>query len=474
MSKRNAPQSDCVERNTEIALFRYGLIAALLYDPLAAGALEPALRAIAAKSYAIPYSKRTRVGVSTLRRYLQHYNQGGFEALRPHERQDKRKPRVFAPEVLEKAVALREEQPERTTPMIVQLLQRDPDLELTTALNPHTLATHLRGMGKTRRLLRAQTRAFTRFERSRPNELWQGDAMDGPWLPDPATAGKKRKAYLFCFLDDHSRLVPYAEFFWDEALPRMERVLKVAMLRRGVPKAIYVDNGRVYAANQFAAACATLGIQRIHSKPYCPEGRGKQERFFETVRLQFMPEVAVSSVATLDDLNQSFWAWLELIYHQAIHRETNQSPLERYQQGLADIRPADHELLVQAFRWRETRKVRKDGRIELQGNSYQVDAAFIGRTLDLRFDPFDLSTLELWFDGRCLGNAKVSVQNRQRHIQVEKLATQPPTPPKPTASPDYLALLRKEFDELQRKAAGPLQFTKLSSLQPLPKPDQEQ
>jgi putative transposase len=467
MPKKITPSPDPVERNTAIALFRYGLIAPLLYDPLAAGELEQALRAIAAKTYAIPYSTRTRVGVSTLRRYLKQYNQGGFDALRPHERGDKRRPRVFPPEVLARAVALRQAQPERTTPMIVQLLARDPELQLTQPLNPHTLATHLRGLGKTRRLLRAQNRSFTRFERSRPNELWQGDAMDGPWLPDPATAGKKRKAYLFCFLDDYSRLVPYAEFFWDEALPRMERVLKVAMLRRGVPKAIYVDNGRVYAANQFAAACASLGIQRIHSQPYCPEGRGKQERFFETVRLQFMPEVVVSSVATLDELNQSFWAWLELIYHTATHSQTGQSPLERYQQGLKDVRPAEHDQLVQAFRWRETRKVRKDGRIELQGNAYQVDAAFIGRTLELRFDPFDLSSLELWFEGRCLGSAKVAVQNRQRHIQVEKLVTAPPAAPTGTASTDYLALLRNEFDDLQRKAAGPLQFTKL------PKTDQE-
>lgn len=91
--------------------------------------------------------------------------------------------------------------------------------------------------------------------------------MVGPWLPDPEVAGKKRRAHLFCFLDDHSRLVPHAEFFWDEALPRLERVLKVAILRRGVPKAIYVDNGQVYSANQFAAACATLGIQRIQTAP---------------------------------------------------------------------------------------------------------------------------------------------------------------------------------------------------------------
>ena len=461
MTQKNAPSADDYERNTEIALFRYGLIAALLHDALAAGELEQALRAIAARSYTIPHSKRKQVSVTTLRRYLQAYNQGGFEALRPQARGDKRTPRAFSAEVLAKAVALREEQPARTTPMLVQLLRRDPDLKLAEMPNAHTLATHLRQLGKTRRLLRQQDRAFRRFERSQPNELWQGDAMDGPWLPDPNQPAKKRKAYLFCFLDDYSRLVPYAEFFWDEALPRMERVLKVGMLRRGVPRAIYVDNGKVYAANQFAAACATLGIQRIHSKPYCPEGRGKQERFFETVRLQFMPEVAVSSLATLEELNQSFWAWLELIYHKAIHSETGQAPLERYQQAVQNVRPADHNQLLQAFRWRETRKVRKDGRIELQGNSYQVDSSFIGRTLELRFDPFDLSTLELWFDGRSIGQATVTVQNRQRHIQVERLATQPPPAPKPASSLDYLALLRQEYDEFQRQAAGKLQFTKL-------------
>lgn len=461
MSKKSAPPTDFFERNTEIALFRYGLIAPLLYDPLAAGELEKALRAIAAKSYTIPHSKRTQVSVTTLRRYLQAYNQGSFDALRPQARGDKRTPRAFSSAVLDKAVALREEQPARTTPMLVQLLRRDPDLKLAEPPNAHTLATHLRQLGKTRRLLKQQDRAFRRFERSQPNELWQGDAMDGPWLPDPNQPAKKRKAYLFCFLDDYSRLAPYAEFFWDEALPRMERVLKVGMLRRGVPQAIYVDNGKVYAANQFAAACATLGIHCIHSKPYCPEGRGKQERFFETVRLQFMPEVAVSSIATLEELNQSFWAWLELIYHKTVHSETGQTPLERYQQAVQNIRPADHNQLVQAFRWRETRKVRKDGRIELQGNAYQVDASFIGRTLELRFDPFDLSALELWFDGRCLGQATVTVQNRQRHIQVERLATQPPPAPKPASSLDYLALLRQEYDEFQRQAAGKLQFTKL-------------
>jgi len=236
------------ERNTEIALFRYGLIASLLFAPLPVGQVERILRQIASQSYSIPYSSRKRVGISTLRRYLKDYQQGGFDALRPQERSDKGVPRALAPEVLEKAIALRQEQPARTTPMLVELLKRDPELKLSQALNAHTLTTHLRQKGKTRRLLSQTARAFHRFERDEVNALWQGDSMVGPWLPDPSQPGKKRRAHLFCFLDDHSRLIPHAEFFWEEALPRLERVLKVAILKRGLPKALYVDNGYVKLA----------------------------------------------------------------------------------------------------------------------------------------------------------------------------------------------------------------------------------
>jgi len=465
MSIQQPPHPDREERNNQIALFRYGLIAQLLFDPLAAGQLEGALRQIAAKTYTIPYSKRTRVGIATLRRYLRLYQQHGFQALRPKERADKRTPRAFPPEVVAKAIALREEQPERTTAMIVNILQQDASLKSVPSLNAHTLTTHLRAHGKTRRLLAGVKRTFHRFEREHANSLWQGDMMFGPWLPDPAQPGKKKRAHLFCFLDDHSRLVPYAEFFFDEALPRLERVLKVGILRRGVPLALYVDNGKVYQATQFAVACASLDIQQIHAAPYSPEGKGKQERFFETIRLQFLPEVEVSEISTLAELNESFWAWLELVYHRTVHRETGQTPLERFQQGLLDVRSADPETLRKAFLWREFRKVRKDGCIELQGNRYEVDAYLAGRKLELRFDPFDLSRLEVFLEGVSLGQAVVLQQGREKHIAVERLLqAQPTQPPKPHSSLDYLAALRTEYHTQLRQEAGPLQFAKLPPL----------
>jgi transposase InsO family protein len=345
--------------------------------------------------------------------------------------------------------------------MLVELLARDPSLKLDGPINAHTLTTQLRQRGKSRRQLGLATRAYRRFERAHSNSLWQGDAMVGPWLPDPVVAGRKRRAHLFCFLDDHSRLVPHAEFFWDESLPRLERVLKVAILRRGVPKAIYVDNGQVYSANQFAAACATLGIERIQTAPYSPESKGKQERFFRTVRLQFLPEVAVSDITTLAELNDSFWAWLACIYHQQEHSQTNQTPLARFRNGLDGLRQVDPQALGRAFLWREQRKVRKDGTLSLQGNRYRVDAHLAGRTLALRFDPFDLAAIDLYLDEQHLGQAIVVSQGRQKHLAVQGLVTEAPQPPQTGDSLDYLAALRAEHRQMLQQEAGQLHFAHL-------------
>jgi putative transposase len=462
MCPKTSTEPDAYDLKTEIALFRYGLIAQLVHTPPDTGQQERLLREMASRTYTIPGSTRTHVSVTSLRRYLKTYRQQGFDALRPGPRTDAGTPRAFPPEVLAKAIALREEQPARTTQTIVDILQRDESLSFPRSVNVHTLTTHLRRRGKTRRRLAQTGKTYRRFERDHVNSLWQGDALVGPWLPDPYAPGRKRRAHLFCFLDDHSRLVPYAEFFFDEALPRMERVLKVALLRRGVPLAVYVDNGQVYSSTQFHAACATLGIERIQTAPYSPEAKGKQERFFETLRLQFLPEVEASNLTTLTDLNESLWAWLECVYHQHEHSETKQTPLARYTAGLDQVRHADPETVRRAFLWREKRKVRKDATLSLQGNRYQVEPHLAGRTLELRFDPFDLSQLELYLDGAPLGLATVIVQNRQRHLAVERLATEPPDPPKPKSSLDYLAALRAEYHAQQQRELGPLQFTQLS------------
>lgn len=218
---------------------------------------------------------------------------------------------------------------------------------------------------------------------------------------------------------------------------------------------------QVYSAHQFGAACATLAIQRIQAAPYSPEGKGKQERFFETVRAQFLPEVETSQVTTLVELNESLWAWLECLYHQHEHTETKQTPLARYTAGLAQVRTVDPETLRRAFLWREKRKVHRDATLSLQGNRYQVQPQWAGRTLELRFDPFDLSHIELYLEGQALGAASILTQGRQRHLAVERLATEPPAPPKPQTSLDFLAALRAEYARQQQQSLGRLPFAEL-------------
>ncbi|MCP4544627.1 MAG: hypothetical protein GY832_46590 [Chloroflexi bacterium] len=184
-----------------------------------------------------------------------------------------------------------------------------------------------------------------------------------------------------------------------------------------------------------------------------------------------MPEVEVSDIATLSELNESLWAWLERIYHRHVHSETKQTPLDRYMTGLEHVRSADSETIRLAFLWREKRKVRRNATISFQSNTYQVDPSLAGRSLELRYDPFDLSRIELYLndadgfiqdaEGRVhqyLGTATVTIQKRQRHLKVERLATQPPDPPKPKSSLDFLAALREEYQVQQKQELGQLHF----------------
>jgi putative transposase len=456
---------DFDDPDSEIALFRYGLIASLAHDPPASGKLENALRQIAAKRYEIPHSRRTRVSISSIRRYLAAFRKGGFEALKPHARSDAGTLRAFDQSVLDRALALRAAQPDRTTPMIVEHLKRE---DATVNVNAHTLDTHLRKAGKTRRMLAKTRRVFRRFEREHPSSLWQGDAMQGPWLPDPQRPDRHRRAYLFAFIDDYSRFVPYAEWFYDEQLPRLERVFKLAILRRGLPKAVYVDNGSVYRATQFGAACASLGIKRLHSQPYQPEGRGKIERFFHTVRMQFLPETESAQIDTLDMLNESFWAWLDQVYHARAHTETGQPPFERFTTGpdFAAIAIPDPETLRQAFLWRAKRKVSSHSTLQMFGNTYHVDLGnFLrGDIIELRFDPFDLSHVDIYQHGKFVAPVTLVHQKRQRHLLIDRLAPEPQkVRSDPRAGADFLARLRDEQAASLRKQIGAIRFSNLDS-----------
>ena len=265
------------DRRTEIALFRWGIIAPLLARDLDRAGRDEVRAEILAGLHLWPGEhERRRIGGRTLRRWVQAYRRGGFEALKPRARSDASLTRKVPAAILAKAVAVREATPERSVRQIVEILEGDSSLALPPGkIKASTLSRHLRLRGKTRVAMKAtQSRPFRRYEKSARNSQWQSDAWYGPLLPDPTEPGKTRRTYCIAFLDDHSRLVTHAQFFFAEDLPSLLECFKQALLKRGIPDRVYCDNGAAYSSHQFDLICARLGIRHLSARPYMPEGKG--------------------------------------------------------------------------------------------------------------------------------------------------------------------------------------------------------
>jgi len=430
-------QEDWRERE---ALFRYGLIREAASERLSPRERGPLVRALAGRPVEHPSGELRAPARTTLDDWIRAYRRGGFEALKPAERCPG--PRTPAP-LLEQAAALRRERPARTGTQIAEILRR---LHGEVAPSARTVERYLRRQGLSRARLEGRERAYGRFEASAPNELWVADVLHGPLLGG-------RRAYLFCVLDDHSRFVVAARFQWAETTLALEGVLRTAFLALGLPDSLYVDNGSPFASRQLQRICAVLGIRLVHSAPGRPQGRGKLERFFRTVRERFLVELAGRELASLEELNRLFQAWLQQAYHGRVHSETKQTPLERYSSRVPRRADAgdDPELLRQAFLWQEQRTVSKTATVSLQGNRYEVDAALVGCRVELLYDPFDLARIEVRYQGRPFGLAVPHTIGRHAHPAAGREPAEAERRPAPTTGIDYLRLLEQEHEQQLRR-----------------------
>jgi putative transposase len=270
-----------------------------------------------------------------------------------------------------------------------------------------------------------------------------------------------RRTFLFAFLDDHSRAVVGHRFGFSEDTVRLAAALRPALAARGIPQAVYVDNGSAFVDTWLKRACASLGIRLIHSTPRRPQGRGKVERFFRTVREQFLVETG-PLLEPIDDprqalhaLNQHFDAWVATIYHPRVHSETGQPPIKRWLAGAPPAFPRA-DTLREAFKWSEFRTVTKTATVSLHGNIYQVEPALAGRKIELVFDPFDLNLIDVRHNGQPAGAAIPHQIKRHAH---PKARPELPIEPAPATGVDYLHLIRTSHD--QQLAAG-INYTALT------------
>jgi putative transposase len=381
----------------KLALFRYALIAPLVIEALPRGELTRRAEEIAARPYDFPDSSRTGVSVDTLLRWALRYRRGGFEALAPKPRQDRGLSRAVTPQQASLIERLKRENPHRTGMTLLRELALSSGQD-TPAISASTLYRFLKQRGLSEKQL-LTPQAHKKFEAELSNQIWQADMLFGPWVQRPK--GGRMQVFLHATLDDASRLIPHAQFYVSQGLDACLDCLRQAVASRGIPTRLYIDNAKIYRSPQLARITAAFGTLVIHSRPYQPEGRGKVERYFRTVREQFLANLDPKRPLSLDELNERLWAWIDNVYHRSEHSALGTTPLLRWQRDIEQIRqlpPATD--LRRLFLHRRDRLVRRDSTFLLHQRLYEAPSHLVGHTVEVRFDPLDPVQVEIWFQGQ--------------------------------------------------------------------------
>lgn len=417
------------EAKKRIAEFRFGVIHDLIGDrKLTRGEKRRLLREKAGYEWEIPHSGRSRISASTMLSWVRRYERSGrrLESLYPEGRSDRGRPRVLDEETVLALCELKKQFRGASLPVVLKEAKSRGVLGHDFKAANATIYRLFKQRGLMSRQEQIEDRR--KFEAELPNDIWQSDCMHGPMVD---VDGRQRKSYLFAFIDDMSRLLCHAEFYLNERIDAYTDALRKALRKRGLPRKLYVDNGPAFRSHHLSNATASLGIALIHSKPYQPQGRGKIERFFRTVRSQFL--LTCPAGLTLGALNEALRKWLDEHYHQNVHSSTRQTPLNRYLKHAHLLREAPKDL-DDYFRVRVQRKVDKDRTVSLNGRLYEAPLELIGRMVTLLFHEADPARVEAVFDGTSHGmlvpldlNINCRIRRRQEKVELLPPAQQQPS-----------------------------------------------
>jgi len=388
------------KRRTDIALFKYALIAPVLQQQVAVQ-IEY-FREVARKEHEVPHIGRRRFKAGTLKKWLKQYRREGFDALLPKQRQDKgisRRIDDVVGDVIRKYVLKYEG---LSCAAIHRMLIAEGEVR-PGQFNEGTLRKYIQDHGLKETTATPEPRK--KFEHDHINDLWIADTMYGPYI---RYGKKKHKVFLISAIDDHSRVIIGARFFFQENSLCLELILKEGIRRFGLPRVIYCDNGSVFVSAHLQLACARLGIALVHSRPYDSPSRGKIERYHRTVRQKFLPLIDPANIEGIDHLNDLFLRWLDHDYHRQFHHGIHETPMDRMMNSLhttAVKRPTEEEL-DRAFLITLHRVVKNDSTISIAGVLYECDPRFIGKKVEIRYPSDKPHCLSIYEDDKPVATLK--------------------------------------------------------------------
>ena len=348
--------------------------------------------------------------VRTLEDWWYAYKKGGFNALRPAPRSDQGRPRVLD----EATAAWVLEQVTQNPQIPVKVLYGHWAQQGRPLPSVSVIYRHLRRQGLDRASLRAgrlESGPTKAFETPHVNDLWMVDFSPGPTL---RVGDKSLPTHLCVLIDDHSRLLPFAAYYRQANTEAFHHALKEAVLRRGLPRKLYTDQGKPFINAHTRIVCAQLGIRLLHCRPYHSWSKGKIERVIFSIQQGFESTLRLegNQAHDLDQLNAKLSAWIQTVYHQRIHSSIQESPEARFQRAAKTLRhlEADQDI-DRLFYFHLYRAVRKNGTIRLDGQLYEVPLSLRALKVHLRFDPFTRQRLEVWYQNKLIGLARKAPLN---------------------------------------------------------------
>jgi len=439
------------------AIFWCELLTPVIYDEIEPELTNQFLRKLAKTKTRFPDGRVGKPSLSTLRRKLNRYRQAGFDALARKGRSDRGKSRSIAGQIIEKAIALKKEQPFRSPNTINRFLEE----MFATTIPRSTLYRHLKQANATRLklgVLRKKIRK--RWSRNHTHDLWVGDFEDGPYVLEK---GSVVSTYLSVFIDCHSRYGIEARYYLRENLDVLIDSFIRALSIHGAPLTLYVDRAKIYLSNSLRAACYRLNIKLLHRPPKDPPPGGLVERLIQTIQVQLEAEIRAGDLLTLDQLNRYLSAWLAVSYHKTVHSETKETPDQRYQKGLTVIRKVDMNKVIESFMQSINRTVNRTfADVRLDNRFYRVEPKLRGDRVQVKYDPFSSwDTVQIYsLAGHYLGTGTLYDRTDPVTAGPEK------TPKKPEHS--YTDLLLRQHKKLLAQQTGGIDYRKIVDRRPWP------
>lgn len=436
------------DRKTRWALWRFGVLGPLVSARLEHGDRQAYLRDAASRLHINPDGVLVQISIRTLEAWYYAWRKGGLEALKRDPRADRGRTHI-RPELQDRLEALKREKPRRSIRRLIRMLELSGEAK-KGELSKSAVQRFLKRLGISGRSGQGEPTERRSFRHRDPGELWMGDVLHGPTV---IAEGRLRKSYVIAFIDSATRFVPAAEVRLSESAPDHEYALKQAILRHGVPRALYLDNGAAQRSTSLRLILAELSIRLIHAEAYDPEAKGAIERWNRTFREEVESELPAEPLP-LDEVRSRVWSWLSVEYNSRIHTTTGRIPREDWLRGRDLLRPVPPSVdLDEVFLHRSRRVVRRDGTVRFRGGFFEVRSSLVGTEVELRYDPFAPDECpRVFVDGTFVCDATPLDPLANAYKKRHRPEGHPLLPDSPKTGLDPLKLFQ---DEQIRRAAPP-------------------